>query len=56
MGHFPVKYDSRVIIYARKIFIRLATGHPARLFDDLCSHLKAQCLYGQTHESMAVIE
>ena len=25
MGHFPVRYDSRVVIYERKMFIRLAT-------------------------------
>ena len=26
MGYFQVRYDSRVVIYDRKIFIRLATG------------------------------
>ena len=26
MGYFPVRYDSRVIIYERKMFIRLATA------------------------------
>ena len=26
MGYFPVRYVSRVVIYARKMFIRLATG------------------------------
>ena len=26
MGYFPVRYDSRVIIYDRKMFLRLATG------------------------------
>ena len=25
MGYFPVTYDSRVVIYERKMFIRLAT-------------------------------
>ena len=25
MGYVPVRYDSRVVIYERKIFIRLAT-------------------------------
>ena len=25
MGYFPVRYDSRFVIYERKIFIRLAT-------------------------------
>ena len=27
MGYFQVRYDSRVVIYERKMFIRLATGH-----------------------------
>ena len=27
MEHFLVMYDSRVVIYERKMFIRLATGH-----------------------------
>ena len=26
MWYFPVWYDSRVVIYERKMFIRLATG------------------------------
>ena len=26
MGYFKVRYDSRVVIYDRKMFIRLATG------------------------------
>ena len=26
MGCFQVRYDSRVVIYKRKLFIRLATG------------------------------
>ena len=26
MGYFQVRYASRVIIYERKMFIRLATG------------------------------
>ena len=26
MGYFPIRYDSRVVIYERKMFIRLATG------------------------------
>ena len=25
MGYFPVRYDPRVVIYERKMFIRLAT-------------------------------
>ena len=28
MGYFPVRYDSRVAIYERKMFITLATGPP----------------------------
>ena len=28
MGYFPVRYDSRVVIYERKMFIRLATDRP----------------------------
>jgi len=31
MGYFTVRYDSRVVIYERKMFIRLATG----VFGDL---------------------
>ena len=27
MGYFPVRFDSRVVIYEHKMFIRLATGH-----------------------------
>ena len=27
MGDFPVRYNSRVVIYDRRGFIRLATGH-----------------------------
>ena len=27
MEYFLVRYDSRVVIYERKMFIRLATGH-----------------------------
>ena len=30
MGYFPVRYDARVVIYERKLFIRLATGHTER--------------------------
>ena len=29
MGYFQVRYDSRVVIYERKLFIRLATGFDA---------------------------
>ena len=30
MGYFPVRYDSRVVIYECKMFIRLATGLVAK--------------------------
>ena len=26
MGYFPVRYDPRVVIYERKMLLRLATG------------------------------
>ena len=26
MGYIPVRYNSRLVIYERKMFIRLATG------------------------------
>ena len=29
MGYFPVIYDPRVVIYERKMFIRLAADHTA---------------------------
>ena len=29
MGYFHVRYDSRDVIYNRKMFIRLATGEKA---------------------------
>ena len=35
MGYFPVMYDIRVVIYERKIFIRLATGVVAELAERL---------------------
>ena len=28
MVYFQVRYDSRVVFYVRKMFIRLATGYP----------------------------
>ena len=27
MGYFPVRYDSRVVIYEREMFIRLTTEY-----------------------------
>ena len=34
MGDFPVRYDSRVVIYDRRGFIRLATGHTDETLDE----------------------
>ena len=34
MGYFPIRYDSRVIIYKRKMLIRLATDWA--FFDSFC--------------------
>ena len=31
MGYFPVRYDSRVVIYERKMFIRLSTDYESSL-------------------------
>ena len=39
MGYFKVRYDSRVVNYYRRGFIRLATGS---------DHLKALTLLGET--------
>ena len=33
MGYFQVRYDSRVVNYNRRGFIRLATGESKRLFE-----------------------
>ena len=33
MGYFPVRYDSRVVIYERTMFIRVATVVVIRLHD-----------------------
>ena len=35
MGYFPVRYDSRVVIYEHKMFIRLATDVVPQLADQL---------------------
>ena len=32
MGYFLVRYDSRVVIYERKMFIRLATAVQCQLY------------------------
>ena len=33
MGYFQVKYDSRVVIYERKMFIRSASGKSLIMYD-----------------------
>ena len=35
MGYFEVRYDSRVVNYDRKLFIRLATGMSLALLKKL---------------------
>ena len=42
MGYFQVKYDSRVVNYNLRGFIRLATGHTDRLL----RFLKGDILHG----------
>ena len=34
MGYFPVRYESRVVIYEHKMFIRLATALCFEFFND----------------------
>ena len=52
MGYFPVRYDSRVVIYERKMFIRLATGtfgvNTLRV-----QHFWAQILFGTNTTNFA---
>ena len=50
MGYFPVRYDSRVVIYERKMFIRLATGHSDYYFVFLyisLQYIRSRYLYLQ---------
>ena len=50
MGYFQVRYDSRVVIYDHKMFIRLAT---ALLFSFVVVAVKAgNILLEQTHEEV----
>ena len=44
MGYFPVRYDSRVIIYERKIFIRLATVGQTSNNAESCSNSYVVCM------------
>ena len=37
MGYFPVRYNSRVVIYDRRGFIRLATVPRVKARSDLCN-------------------
>ena len=34
MGYFQVRYDSRVVIYEHKLYIRLATGGPQNVTEN----------------------
>ena len=43
MGYIPVSYNSRVVIYERKMFIRLGTGLLPRLYFSY-NHLNCQSL------------
>ena len=36
MGYFPVWYNSRVVIYERKMFLRSATGNIKQTFKAKC--------------------
>ena len=40
MGYFPVRYDSRVLNYDHRGFIRLATGHTTHLTLAISSRVK----------------
>ena len=40
MGYFQVRYDSRVVIYDRRAFIRLATGVTIKLSFTIIEHLR----------------
>ena len=46
MGYFSVRYDSRVVIYEHKMFLRLATGQLLRQFTH---DFLAGCLYTTSH-------
>ena len=39
MGYFPVRYDSRVVIYDRRGFIRLATGLSPKTAANVCRRM-----------------
>ena len=43
MGCLQVRYDSRVVIYERKLFIRLATGVGITLVEILNPALRSCC-------------
>jgi len=42
MGYIPVRYDSRVVIYERKMFIRLATA-PTTKSGWMGEHILVSC-------------
>ena len=43
MGYFQVRYDSRVVIYKHKMFIRLATDVQPTLNKNRCDFIKCMC-------------
>ena len=45
MGYFQVRYDSRVIIYDRRAFIRLATENVVFDISDQVNNLKVKTLF-----------
>ena len=44
MGYFPVRYDSRVVIFERRMFIRLATGWASVNLSSSSSHVSESSL------------
>ena len=48
MGYFPVRYDFRVVIYERKMFIRLATAVDAAIDLSLLLRLCTNIIFEQS--------
>ena len=47
MGYFPVRYDSKVVIYKRKMFIRLAIGLVVMKGDSCSKGREFQSIFAQ---------
>ena len=43
MGYFQVRYDSRVVIYDRRAFIRLATDGTLKIGQKVERYLRPRC-------------